>query len=86
MHTWTKDMGATYRPGIVGTKPSVIPPVVADGSNPHRRWPGVSPVLSGTHLPTAEWWKAELAKQREEVGRSVDWFLYNRDLRHEKVE
>ena len=31
------DIYATYRPGIVGTKPSVIPPVVADESNPHRR-------------------------------------------------
>ena len=26
------DMGATYRPGIVGTYPSVIPPAVVDGS------------------------------------------------------
>ena len=35
-------MGATYRPRIVGTWPSAIPAVVVDGSNPHRRWPGVS--------------------------------------------
>ena len=31
------DMCATYRPGIVGIQPSVIPPVVVNGSNPHRR-------------------------------------------------
>ena len=31
----------------------------------------LAPVLSGTHLPTSEGWKAELAQQREEVGRSV---------------
>ena len=30
-----------------------------------------APVLSGTPLPTSEGWKAELAQQREEVGRSV---------------
>ena len=33
--------------------------------------PELAPVLSGTHLPTSEGWKAELALQREEVGRSV---------------
>ena len=31
----------------------------------------LAPVLSGTHLPTSEGWKVELAWQREEVGRSV---------------
>ena len=31
----------------------------------------LAPVLSGTHLPTPEAWKTELALQREEVGRSV---------------
>ena len=34
--------------------------------------PELAPVLSGTHLPTSEGWKAELAWQREEeVGKSV---------------
>ena len=33
--------------------------------------PEFAPVLSGTHLPTSEGWKAELAWQREEIGRSV---------------
>ena len=34
----------------------------------------LAPVLSGTHLPTSEGWKAELAWQREEeVGKSVVW-------------
>ena len=28
-------------------------------------------ILSSTHLPTSEGWKAELAYQREEAGRSV---------------
>ena len=32
--------------------------------------PQLVQVLSGTHLPTSEGWKAELAQQREEVGRS----------------
>ena len=33
--------------------------------------PELAPVLSGTHLPTLEGWKAELVWQREKVGRSV---------------
>ena len=28
--------------------------------------PELAPVSSGTHLPTSEGWKAELASQREE--------------------
>ena len=32
----------------------------------------LAPVLSGTHLPSSKGWKAELAKQREVVGESVD--------------
>ena len=32
--------------------------------------PELAPVLSSTHLPTTEGWKAELAFQCEEVGRS----------------
>ena len=32
--------------------------------------PELAPLLFGTHLPTPEGWKAELAQQREEVGRS----------------
>lgn len=31
----------------------------------------LAPVLSGTHVPTSEGSKAELAQQREEIGRSV---------------
>ena len=30
--------------------------------------PELATVLSGTHLPTMEGWKADLVKQREEVG------------------
>ena len=30
--------------------------------------PELAPVLSGTHLPTSEGWKAELAQRSEEVG------------------
>ena len=30
--------------------------------------PELAPVLSGTHLPTSEGWKAELAQWSEEVG------------------
>ena len=52
--------------GIVGTEPLVIPPVVVDGSNPIVDNPELAPVSSGTHLPTSEGWKAELASQREE--------------------
>ena len=33
--------------------------------------PEFAPVLSGTHLPTSEGWKAELAWQSEEIGGSV---------------
>ena len=33
--------------------------------------PELASVLSGTHLPNSEGWKAELAWQRQEVGRSV---------------
>ena len=73
MHTWTKDMGATYRPGIVGTKPSVIPPVVADGSNPYRRWPGVSPGIirySFTDPGRMEGWVGLAARG----GREICWY------------
>ena len=34
--------------------------------------PELAPVLSGTHLPTSEGWKAELAQEREEVGGLLD--------------
>ena len=30
--------------------------------------PELAPVLSGTHLPTSEGWKAELVQRSEEVG------------------
>ena len=33
--------------------------------------PELVPVFYGTHLPTSEWWNAELAYQREEVGISI---------------
>ena len=67
------DIYATYRPGIVGTKPSVIPPVVADGSNPHRRWPRVSPGIvrySFTDLGRMEGWVGLAARG----GREIWWY------------
>ena len=33
--------------------------------------PELVPILSGTHLATSKGWEAELAQQREKVGRSV---------------
>ena len=46
--------------------------MVADGSNPHVDDPELASVLYGSHIPTLEGWKAELAKQREEIGRSTN--------------
>ena len=37
--------GVTYRLGIVDTSPSVIPPIVVDGINPHSRRLGVRPCI-----------------------------------------
>ena len=45
--------------------------MVVDGSNLIVDDPELAPVLSGTHLPTSEEWKAELAWQCGEVGRPV---------------
>ena len=71
-------MCATYRPGIVGTQPSVIPPVVVDGSNPNFRWPRVSPGIirySFTDLGRMEGWVV-LAVQG---GREIWWYNLHRD-------
>ena len=50
---------------------SIVPPVEVDGLNLHHRWLNFfDSVLPGTHLPTSERWKAELALQDEEIWRS----------------
>ena len=66
-------MGATYRPGIVGTWPSVIPPVMVDGSNSHRGWPGVSPGIirySFTDLGGMDGWVGIALRG----GREIYWY------------
>ena len=64
-------MGATYRPGIV----------VHNRRSYHQWWsmgvtlivdgPELAAVLSGTHLPASEEWKAGLDQRCDGVGRSV---------------
>ena len=80
------DMGATYQPGIVGTWPSVIPPVVVDRSNPHRQWwPGVGPgtirYLFNDLGRMAAWEGREICRydtgNRTGVARMVEqWFTH----------
>ena len=43
-------MGAYYRPKIVGTLWKVIPPVVVDAQNRHRRWLDFSPGITDAHF------------------------------------
>ena len=64
------DIGATYQPEIVGMYPLVIPPVVVDGSNYIRRWPGVNPgiiLYSFIDLGRMEGWVGLAARGCREI-------------------
>ena len=66
-------MCATYQPGIVGTQPSVIQPVVVNGSNLHHRCPRVSPSIiwnSFTDFSRMEDWVGLAARG----GRKICWY------------
>ena len=67
---WPINLRVTDRPEIVCAQPSFIPPVVADGSNSHCRWPGVSHSIirySFTDLGRMEGWVGLAAQAYNEI-------------------